>query len=88
MQRKDFIKLTSLGLLSIPFLSFENHKIVGKSKKVIIIGAGMAGAAAARTLKEAGCEVVVLEARDRTGGRIHTHTDGGHEYRIGCQLDT
>lgn len=84
MQRKDFIKLTSLGLLSIPFLSFENHKTTGKSKKVILIGAGMAGAAAARTLQDAGCEVVVLEARDRTGGRVHTHTDWGTNIELGA----
>jgi monoamine oxidase len=38
----------------------------------IIIGAGYAGLAAARALKEAGKNILVLEARDRPGGRIHT----------------
>jgi len=36
---------------------------------VIVIGAGFAGVAAARDLTEAGHRVVVLEARDRIGGR-------------------
>jgi monoamine oxidase len=38
----------------------------------IVIGAGIAGLAAARRLSEAGLRVAVLEARDRVGGRIHT----------------
>ncbi|MBI3972461.1 MAG: FAD-dependent oxidoreductase [Chloroflexi bacterium] len=39
---------------------------------VIVVGAGAAGLTAARVLGEAGLRVVVLEARDRAGGRIHT----------------
>lgn len=39
---------------------------------VIVIGAGSAGVAAARDIREAGKKVVVLEARDRTGGRMWT----------------
>jgi len=42
---------------------------------VAIIGAGAAGLAAAKTLSSAGLNVCVLEARDRIGGRIHTHHD-------------
>lgn len=43
-----------------------------KSAKVLVIGAGMAGLAAARQLRDAGKEVILLEARDRIGGRIFT----------------
>lgn len=39
---------------------------------VVILGAGMAGMAAARDLRKAGLEVVVLEARDRVGGRMES----------------
>lgn len=43
--------------------------------KVIVVGAGFAGLSAAKRLKDAGFEVVVLEARDRIGGRVHTSTN-------------
>src|SRR5436190_4277782 len=44
---------------------------------VIIIGAGIAGTSAAHSLSRKGVKVLVLEARDRTGGRIHTLTGSG-----------
>lgn len=39
---------------------------------VLVLGAGIAGLAAARVLQDAGVPVTVIEARDRIGGRIHT----------------
>src|SRR5262249_32775435 len=42
------------------------------SMDFIVIGAGVAGLAAAREIKARGHEVLVLEARDRIGGRVHT----------------
>ena len=44
---------------------------------VVVVGAGAAGLAAARTLIEAGRRVAVLEARDRIGGRAHTDASLG-----------
>ncbi|WP_152176226.1 flavin monoamine oxidase family protein, partial [Mycobacterium tuberculosis] len=43
----------------------------------VVVGAGVTGLTAARLLQDAGRTVVVLEARDRIGGRVHTdRTDG------------
>lgn len=43
--------------------------------RIVVIGAGVAGLAAAARLGEAGLSVIVLEARNRLGGRIFTQTD-------------
>jgi monoamine oxidase len=48
---------------------------MGDETDILIIGAGAAGLAAARELSSANFNVIVLEARDRIGGRIHTHSD-------------
>ncbi len=39
-------------------------------QRVVVIGAGFAGLAAADALRAGGAEVTVLEARDRVGGRV------------------
>lgn len=41
-------------------------------KKIVVIGAGMAGLVAASLLKQAGHRVTILEASERVGGRIYT----------------
>lgn len=51
---------------------------------VAVIGAGAAGIAAARALMKTGVSVVVLEARDRIGGRAHTVGRDGHGLDLGC----
>ena len=53
---------------------------------VIVIGAGAAGLAAAKSLQTQGYEVLVLEARDRIGGRIHTdHSFASHPIERGAE---
>jgi monoamine oxidase len=53
---------------------------------VVVVGAGLAGLAAARALRAAGRDVVVLEARDRVGGRTLNEPIGdGKVVEIGAQ---
>ena len=53
---------------------------------VVVVGAGLAGLAAARELASAGASVVVVEARDRVGGRVHNHDiGGGNVVEVGAQ---
>lgn len=51
-------------------------------RSVIVIGAGIAGLAAAWKLGSAGCRVSVLEARDRIGGRIWTISNPHPDFPI------
>ncbi len=51
---------------------------------VVVVGAGVAGLSAARLLQDAGRRVVVLEARDRLGGRVHTERVGGRVTDLGA----
>jgi hypothetical protein len=50
----------------------KNHALAVKRHRVLVIGAGIAGLACARELKERNFDVVVIEARNRPGGRLKT----------------
>ncbi|HWZ52478.1 MAG TPA: NAD(P)/FAD-dependent oxidoreductase [Granulicella sp.] len=56
------------------------------SADVLVIGAGMAGLAAARTLAEAGRSVLVLESQSRIGGRILTQRIGNEIIELGAEF--
>lgn len=57
-----------------------------KSSRVIVIGAGISGIKAAKTLHDNGIETLILEGRDRIGGRLNTITPEGsdNQYDIGA----
>lgn len=81
LSRKNFIQQFSLGLGGIYcglFLTsplHANYRISTRAqdpKRVIILGAGLAGLSAAMELANGGHEVTILEARERPGGRVST----------------
>ena len=53
---------------------------------VLVIGAGMAGLATTRELSRAGLRTLVLEARDRLGGRIFTDHSSGFPVELGAEF--
>ena len=54
---------------------------------VVVLGAGLAGLAAARDLARAGADVTVLEARDRAGGRVQAATlADGRRVQLGGEV--
>lgn len=81
--RRDFLKQSAIvaaGTLIMPSAFNVN---AGVKPKVIVIGAGFAGLAAAYRLKQKGCEVTILEARSRIGGRVFSHVmDKGEDLVI------
>ena len=50
---------------------------------VVVVGGGFAGCTAARELQQAGYRTVLLEARDRLGGRTWTSTFAGKQVEMG-----
>jgi monoamine oxidase len=72
MRRREFIKTTGAVVAGAAIL--PNYPFVKSGKKkVIIIGAGISGLAAAYKLKHNGVNVTLIEARNRVGGRILTY---------------
>ncbi len=69
MNRRSVLSL----MAGIPLLGSRESRAAERS--VIIVGAGLAGLAAARDLAARGVKVTVLEARSRIGGRIWTSND-------------
>ncbi|MDW3646007.1 MAG: NAD(P)/FAD-dependent oxidoreductase [Bacteroidia bacterium] len=80
LPRREFIKTASSGILyagaasAFPQNSFTSLE-ERSEKTVLVLGAGLAGLAAAYELDKEGYDVRVLEARSRPGGRVRTYRD-------------
>lgn len=91
MQRRKFIKkaLTGSALALLPpavlaSCSREDGDIQPNGKKVIVVGAGISGLAAAKELQRNGFEVLVLESQEKVGGRLRTNRDLGIAFDEGA----
>lgn len=84
MTRRQFVRLVGIaggGLALEPAFGLQpssdkagtdRERRPASGRKVIILGAGVAGLAAGLKLRETGHDVTILEARTRPGGRVHT----------------
>ncbi|HEX5890682.1 MAG TPA: FAD-dependent oxidoreductase [Pyrinomonadaceae bacterium] len=78
LTRRQFLRRSAFaaagaGLANTPLgLGAAAIVLKGPAKKVLVLGAGLAGLVAAYELTQLGHDVTVLEARTRPGGRVHT----------------
>lgn len=96
MARRQFIKGSGAGVLmaaggsvlASPCASATSCNS-GKTPydyDVIVVGGGMAGVTAARDLQKSGYKTLLLEARNRLGGRTFTTQFAGHELELGGSM--
>jgi len=84
--RRSFLKAIggAVGVAALPSGSrAAPSPEAGEGPDVIVIGAGFAGVTAARELQHAGLRTLILEARNRLGGRTFTTHVGGELFELG-----
>lgn len=86
MDRRHFLKGTAgaavLGMLGCA--TAPKAPVAGERRSdVIVIGAGLAGLAAAQALQDSGARVTVLEGNNRIGGRLNTIEANGLRFEVG-----
>lgn len=86
--KRIFLYLERYGYIN--FGVFEKLQEVKEKRreKIVVIGAGISGLIAAQKLQSFGFEVLILEARDRVGGRVATFRKGQFISDIGAMVVT
>lgn len=75
LTRRQFLRRSALAVAGAGLHQTGAARAItltGPAKKVLILGAGMAGLVAGYELSKLGHNVSILEARTRPGGRVHT----------------
>jgi monoamine oxidase len=87
LSRRGFLSatLTGAGLLAAGCATASGSPVSG-DVDAVVVGAGIAGMAAAQTIRAAGHKVVVVEARDRVGGRCYCDNTFPAPFDFGAQL--
>lgn len=83
LTRRDSLKLLGAGTLVTALQTPLSSAAESNAVDVVVVGAGFAGMIAARSLIRAGKKVIVLEARDRVGGRVKAGKIAGRTVDVG-----
>ena len=85
LDRRRFLQaLAAISAAPLASLANAPHAAAGThggGRRVVVLGAGLAGLGAAYNLMRHGYDVTVLEAQDRPGGRVQTVRDGFRQRR-------
>ena len=84
MRRRSFLSLAAAGGVVAAPAVLSPAMADGEEFDVVVVGAGIAGLTAARELVAARKKVLVLEARERIGGRAVTDTGLGAPFDLGA----
>lgn len=71
LSRREALALAATATGALVAGCADNAPATGR-KRVVVVGAGIAGLGAAATLRQRGFDVTVLEARSRIGGRVNS----------------